>query len=74
MTLTPQEFVAQWERVTLSERSSYQQHFLDLCEMLDERKPAASDAEGSTYTFEKHVEKTGCGVTGSTRRALQRRI
>ncbi len=62
MTLTPQEFVARWERVTLSERSSYQQHFLDLCEMLGEPKPAASDAEGSTYTFEKRVEKTGGGT------------
>ncbi len=62
MTLTPQEFVARWERVTLSERSSYQQHFLDLCEMLGEPRPAESDAEGSSYTFEKRVEKTGGGT------------
>ncbi|MGI8910884.1 MAG: class I SAM-dependent DNA methyltransferase [Rubrobacteraceae bacterium] len=62
VTLTPQEFVARWERVTLSERASYQQHFLDLCEMLDEPRPADSDAEGSSYTFEKRVEKTGGGT------------
>ena len=62
MALTPQEFVARWERVTLSERASYQQHFLDLCEMLGEPRPAESDASGSSYTFEKRVEKTGGGV------------
>ena len=60
--LTPQAFVERWERVTLSERSSYQQHFLDLCDMLDEPKPAASDDEGTSYTFEKRVEKTGGGT------------
>ncbi len=29
--LTPQEFATKWAGVALSERSSYQQHFLDLC-------------------------------------------
>jgi type II restriction/modification system DNA methylase subunit YeeA len=62
VALTPQEFVARWERVTLSELASYQQHFLDLCEMLGEPRPAESDASGSSYTFEKRVEKTGGGV------------
>ncbi len=56
--LTPQAFVERWERVTLSERSSYQQHFLDLCDMLDEPKPAASDDEGTSYTFEKRVDRS----------------
>ena len=60
--LTPQAFVERWERVTLSERSSYQQHFLDLCDMLDESKPAASDEMGTSYTFEKRVKKTGGGT------------
>jgi hypothetical protein len=60
--LTPQAFVERWGRVTLSERSSYQQHFLDLCDMLDEPKPAASDDEGTSNTFEKRVEKTGGGT------------
>jgi len=30
----PQQFIAKWQRVTLSERSACQQHFLDLCELL----------------------------------------
>ena len=33
--LTPQAFAEKWGRMALSERSSYQQHFLDLCRMLD---------------------------------------
>jgi integrase len=33
-TLTPQAFAKRWGESTLSERSSHQQHFLDLCEML----------------------------------------
>ncbi len=59
--LTPQAFAKRWEGSTLSERSSYQQHFLDLCEMLGAPKPADVDQTGEFYTFEKGVEKTGGG-------------
>src|SRR5687768_1154939 len=38
--MTPQEFIAKWRAVTLSERSACQQHFLDLCELLGQPKPA----------------------------------
>ena len=31
MTLTPQDFVAKWKRVTARERQVYQEHFIDLC-------------------------------------------
>jgi len=54
--VTPQQFIAKWQRVTLTERSACQQHFLDLCELLDQPKPAAADPEGTWYTFEKGVE------------------
>jgi len=60
-TLNPQAFAKQWGESTLSERSSYQQHFLDLCEMLGAPKPAQLDPTGEFYTFEKGVEKTGGG-------------
>ncbi len=60
--MTPQEFAARWSKSKLSERSSYQQHFLDLCEMLGAPKPAELDPTGEFYTFEKGVEKTGGGV------------
>src|SRR5215203_2526922 len=59
--LTPQAFAKRWGESTLSERSSYQQHFLDLCDMLDAPKPVETDPAGEFYTFEKGVEKTGGG-------------
>ncbi len=45
--MTPQQFIAKWQRVTLSERSACQQHFLDLCELLGQPKPAEADPDGS---------------------------
>ncbi|MEI8376593.1 MAG: DNA methyltransferase [Planctomycetota bacterium] len=54
--MTPQQFIAKWQRVTLTERSACQQHFLDLCELLDQPKPAEADPEGTWYTFEKGVQ------------------
>jgi type II restriction/modification system DNA methylase subunit YeeA len=60
-TLTPQAFAKRWGESTLSERSSYQQHFLDLCEVLGAPRPAETDPAGEFYTFEKGVEMTGGG-------------
>jgi hypothetical protein len=59
--MTPHEFIAKWQRVNLSERSACQQHFLDLCELLDQPKPAAADPDGQFYTFERGVKKTEGG-------------
>jgi type II restriction/modification system DNA methylase subunit YeeA len=59
--MTPQQFIAKWQRVTLTERSACQQHFLDLCELLDQPKPAEADPEGAWYTFEKGVRTTEGG-------------
>jgi type II restriction/modification system DNA methylase subunit YeeA len=56
--MTPLEFIAKWKPVTLTERSACQQHFLDLCEVLDQPKPAKADPEGTFYTFERGVTKT----------------
>lgn len=56
--MTPQQFIAKWQRVTLSERAACQQHFLDLCELLDQPKPADADPEGTWYTVEKGVQTT----------------
>ncbi len=57
--LTPQAFAEKWGKSKLSERSAYQQHFLDLCRMLGQPTPADVDPEGEFYTFEKGVKKTG---------------
>lgn len=61
MTLTPSQFAARWRRISLSERSAAQSHFLDLCEVLGEPHPAASDATGEHFTFEKHVNRSSGG-------------
>ncbi len=55
--MTPQEFVHKWKRANLSERSAYQQHFLDMCDLLNQPKPAAADPDGAFYTFERGVHK-----------------
>ena len=57
--MTPQQFIAKWQRANLSERSAYQQHFLDLCEILDHPKPAEADPEGTSFTFERGCRKIG---------------
>jgi hypothetical protein len=59
--MTPQDFIAKWRLVNLTERSACQQHFLDLCDLLAQPKPAAADPEGAWYTFERGVSKTGGG-------------
>ena len=38
--MLPMEFIEKWKPVTLTEMSAYQQHFLDLCDLLGEKKPA----------------------------------
>jgi type II restriction/modification system DNA methylase subunit YeeA len=60
--MTPQEFIVKWQKATLSERSACQQHFLDLCELLGQPKPAEADPEGAWYTFERGVQKTTGGT------------
>lgn len=59
--MTPQDFIAKWKQVALTERSAAQQHFLDLCELLDYPKPAEVDPTGEWFTFEKGASKHGGG-------------
>jgi PAS domain S-box-containing protein len=39
MSLTPQDFVAKWKRVTSRERQVYQEHFIDLCHLVGHQTP-----------------------------------
>jgi len=61
----PSEFAAKWQTASaqLSERAASQEHWRDLCALLDEPTPS-SDPTGDIYTFEKHVKKAGTGETG----------
>src|SRR2546423_1073837 len=55
------EFINKWRRVELTERSASQQHFLDLCEVVEHPKPAELDATGESFTFERGATKHGGG-------------
>ena len=55
--VTPHAFIAKWRDATLKERSAAQEHFLDLCRLLDEPTPAEADPTGATYCFERGARK-----------------
>ncbi|WP_018146900.1 class I SAM-dependent DNA methyltransferase [Henriciella marina] len=59
--MTPSDFIRKWERSELKESASAQQHFLDLCELLDVAKPADMDHSGDSYCFEKGATKSTGG-------------
>jgi hypothetical protein len=62
---TPALFIAKWSPVTLPERASTQEHFIDLCRLLGQPTPAEEDATGAEYTFEKGIPVTGPASAGS---------
>ena len=55
----PQQFIAKWRKADLSERSAYQQHFLDLGGLPSQPKPAGADPKGELYAFEKSHPRGG---------------
>lgn len=59
--MSPAEFQAKWSKVALSERSSYQQHFLDLCALVGHEPPAKADPTGESFCFERGAEIHGGG-------------
>lgn len=59
--MTPDEFIDKWAKSQLKERSAAQEHFIDLCRLLDEKTPAEADPEGTSYCFEKGAAKAGGG-------------
>ena len=62
--MTPHAFIAKWRDATLKERSAAQEHFLDLCRLLDEPTPAEADPTGATYCFERGAVRTDTGGDG----------
>ncbi|MCK6553954.1 hypothetical protein L6Q96_05130 [Candidatus Binatia bacterium] len=59
--MTPATFTAKWGRADLTERASYQQHFLDLCDLVGHPKPAEVDPTGESFCFEKGASKSTGG-------------
>ena len=57
VSMTPTAFIKKWRAVHLKERSAAQEHFIDLCHVLGEQTPAASDPDGTWYCFERGASK-----------------
>ena len=55
--MTPHAFITKWRASALKERSASQEHFIDLCHLLDEPTPADADPSGETYCFERGARK-----------------
>jgi hypothetical protein len=58
--VTPQEFIAKWQRANLTERSACQQHFLDLCDLLGQAKPAEASLSMEGIERDGPKELLGC--------------
>ena len=61
MPITPQEFVSKWKRVTAREKQTYQEHFLDLCQLVSHQTPNDYDPTGTRFAFEMGATKTSGG-------------
>jgi restriction-modification enzyme MmeI-like protein len=59
--MTPQQFIRKWSASTLKERSAAQEHFIDLCHVLNEPTPVDADPRGEWFCFERGAKKTGAG-------------
>lgn len=59
--LTPAEFATKWAGSTRTERAAAQEHFIDLCRLLEVPTPNEADPIGDQYAFEKGAEKTEGG-------------
>ena len=57
--MTPEQFIEKWRHDTRSESQASQQHFLELCELLEVEKPGDPGIAKEDYTFEKNVLKLG---------------
>src|SRR5882672_2574566 len=56
--MTPAEFKRKWARFTGKESAAYQEHFNDLCRLLEQKTPAEADPRGSnSFCFQKGVGK-----------------
>ncbi len=56
--MTPAEFKRKWARFTGKESAAYQEHFGDLCRLLQQPTPAEADPSGNeSFCFQKRVVK-----------------
>ncbi len=55
------QFARKWIASTATERQASQEHFLDLCALVDETTPNEADPTGDFYAFEKGASRTSAG-------------
>jgi len=55
--MTPAQFADKWAGNTRTERAAAQEHFIDLCRMLEFPTPNEADPHGNSYAFEKGAGK-----------------
>lgn len=55
--MTPQEFIAKWQHASAKERSAAQEHFIDVCRLIDHPTPMEADPAGERFTFEAGAVK-----------------
>jgi hypothetical protein len=60
-TMTITEFITKWRRVELTERSSSQTYFIDLCHLVGDEDPVSADPRGEWFTFERGLVKSTGG-------------
>jgi hypothetical protein len=56
--MTPHEFIKKWKPVALTERQTAQEHFIDLCRLVNHPTPIEDDPSGERYCFEKGALKS----------------
>ena len=66
MSLTPQDFIAKWKRVTGRERQIAREHFLDLCQLVGHPTPSEYDPAGTRFAFEMGTAKWAEAAAGPT--------
>ncbi len=57
-SISAQKFIEKWQKSKLKERAAAQEHFIDLCHLLEHPTPAEADPDGTWYTFEYGAQKT----------------
>ena len=57
----PNDFAKKWGDSTLKERSGYQEHFIDLCRLVEHPTPGELDPSGASFCFERGAAKVEGG-------------
>ena len=61
--MEPRDFIRKWRNAKLTERSAAQEHFIDVCRLIDEPTPAEADPTGEYYCFERGT-RSDSGAAG----------